>query len=93
MRYADGINRPHRVMAYSTAADLAAAGRLPNVEISNGAAWVFGGDYLVSASVTRRGRVTWEVTDMDAQEEIGGVFGSAVAAARFAIERGPIAAA
>jgi hypothetical protein len=61
---------------------------LANVDIIDGAAWVFGCDYMVAARATRRGFI-WEVTNMDAQEEIGGTFASAIAAVRYALAQGP----
>jgi hypothetical protein len=61
-----------------------------NVELIDGVAYVFGCDYLVAARATRRGHI-WEVTNMEAQEEIGGTFSSALAAVRYALSQGPIA--
>ena len=69
---------------------LAAFAGIANVTIVDNAAWVFGADYMVAARATRRA-VIWEVTDMDAQEEIGGTFSTARAAIDFALARGPIA--
>lgn len=63
---------------------------LPNVEVAAACAWVFGCDYLVAAQPTRRGHF-WEVTNVDAGEEIGGRFPSAIAAVRYALEQGPTA--
>lgn len=74
----------------SPIAQLNALDGLANVHISANAAWIYGMDYMVAARATRRS-VIWEVTDMDAQEEIGGVFRSARAAVDFALARGPIA--
>lgn len=78
-------------MATATLSQIEAVRRagLANVRIIDGAAWVFGCDYLIAPRATRRGHV-WEVTDMDAQEEIGGAFPSAIAAVRYAIAQCPI---
>ena len=64
-----------------------AVAKLDNVELDNGRIWVYGCDYLVAAVPTRRS-FFWQVTDMDAQEEIGGNFPTARAAVNFAISRG-----
>jgi hypothetical protein len=71
-------------------AQLNALASLANVEVVGGAAWVYGMDYMIAARATRRS-VVWEVTDCDANEEIGGAFRSARAAVEFALSRGPIA--
>jgi len=74
----------------STTAQLNAVAKLANVKVIANAAWVFGIDYMIAARATRRGFV-WEVTDTEAQEEIGGVFSTARAAVEFALSRGPLA--
>ena len=63
---------------------------LADVNVQNGAIWVYGCDYLIAATPTRRGHF-WEVTNMDAQEEIGGRFPNARAAVDFALGQGRLA--
>ena len=63
---------------------------LVNVKVVDSTVWVFGCDYMIAARATRRG-CSWEVTNTDAQEEIGGTFPSAIAAVRYALAQGPIA--
>lgn len=71
----------------SAIAQALAVAKLDNVEVDNGCIWVYGCDYLVAAVPTRRS-FFWQVTDMDAQEEIGGDFRTARAAVEFALSRG-----
>jgi hypothetical protein len=77
------------VMTTAIAQALSVA-KLDNVEVNNGCIWVYGCDYIVAAVPTRRS-FFWQVTDMDAQEEIGGSFSTARAAVEFALSRGPLA--